>query len=76
MTPADHGGKFDFIRWAGLDTSNGYIFYTDGSVRDIFKAYIKVLLEHVNQFTGVRRPRVRLRWPSLIQFPLIGCTEG
>ncbi|KAK4051914.1 hypothetical protein OIV83_002619 [Microbotryomycetes sp. JL201] len=48
-----HGGKYDFIRWAGLDTSNGYQFYTDYGVRDMFKAYIRVILEHVNQFTGV-----------------------
>ncbi|KAM0788312.1 hypothetical protein ACM66B_001455 [Microbotryomycetes sp. NB124-2] len=48
-----HGGKYDFIRWAGLDTSNGYQFYTDYGVRDMFKSYIRVILEHVNQFTGV-----------------------
>ncbi|KAK4058341.1 hypothetical protein OIO90_000499 [Microbotryomycetes sp. JL221] len=48
-----HGGKYDFIRWAGLDTSNGYQFYTDYGVRDMFKSYIRTMLEHVNQFTGV-----------------------
>lgn len=59
---ADHGGKYDFIRWAGGNTGNGYSFYTNEAVIKLFKDYISVLLNHVNQYTGVRlRPR-SLAW--------------
>ncbi|KAI5481657.1 mannan endo-1,4-beta-mannosidase, glycoside hydrolase family 5 protein [Pseudohyphozyma bogoriensis] len=47
-----HGGKYDFIGWAGLDTSDGSQFYTSAATK-IFKQYISVLLNHVNTFTGV-----------------------
>ncbi|GAA5904420.1 hypothetical protein JCM6882_008905 [Rhodosporidiobolus microsporus] len=48
-----HGGKYDFIGWAGGDTSDGTQFYTNSKVITIFKDYIKVLLNHVNTYTGV-----------------------
>ncbi|BGO96958.1 hypothetical protein NBRC10513v2_002556 [Rhodotorula toruloides] len=47
------GGKYDFIGWAGADTSDGSQFYTNSAVIELFKGYIKVLLTHVNQYTGV-----------------------
>ncbi|GAA6014735.1 hypothetical protein JCM8202_001643 [Rhodotorula sphaerocarpa] len=49
-----HGGKYDFIRWAGADTSDGSQFYWNSDVVKIFKDYISVLLNHKNQFTGVK----------------------
>ncbi|KAM0754756.1 glycoside hydrolase [Meredithblackwellia eburnea MCA 4105] len=48
-----HGGKYDFIGWAGLSKSDGNQFYTSSAVVKIFKAYISVLLNHVNTYTGV-----------------------
>ncbi|GAA5823456.1 hypothetical protein JCM3770_006043 [Rhodotorula araucariae] len=48
-----HGGKYDFIGWAGADTSDASQFYYNNDVIDIFKGYISVLLNHVNIYTGV-----------------------
>ncbi|KAL8286423.1 hypothetical protein RQP46_004440 [Phenoliferia psychrophenolica] len=48
-----HGGKFDFIGWAGLSKSDGSQFYYSSNVIQIFKNYISVLLNHVNAYTGV-----------------------
>ena len=31
--PVDHGGKFDFIGWAGLSKSDPWAFYTSDAVR-------------------------------------------
>ncbi|KAG0654464.1 hypothetical protein C6P46_001629 [Rhodotorula mucilaginosa] len=49
-----HGGKYDFIGWAGADTSDGSQFYYNSNVIKIFKDYITVLLSHTNQYTGVK----------------------
>ncbi|GAA5975744.1 hypothetical protein JCM10908_005267 [Rhodotorula pacifica] len=49
-----HGGKYDFIGWAGADTSDASQFYYNDDVVQIFKDYITVLLNHTNQYTGVR----------------------
>ncbi|GAA5858364.1 hypothetical protein JCM1840_001167 [Sporobolomyces johnsonii] len=49
-----HGGKYDFIGWAGLDTSDASQFYYSSDVVQIFKDYIAVLLNHTNAYTGVR----------------------
>ncbi|GAA5869600.1 hypothetical protein JCM3774_005491 [Rhodotorula dairenensis] len=49
-----HGGKYDFIGWAGADTSDGSQFYYNSKVVKIFKDYITVLLSHKNQYTGVK----------------------
>ncbi|BGP38816.1 hypothetical protein JCM10449v2_002754 [Rhodotorula kratochvilovae] len=48
-----HGGKYDFIGWAGADTSDGSQFYYNKDVIKLFKGYISVLLNHVNIYTGV-----------------------
>ncbi|TNY24545.1 glycoside hydrolase superfamily [Rhodotorula diobovata] len=48
-----HGGKYDFIGWAGADTSDASQFYWNDDVIKIFKGYISVLLNHVNTYTGV-----------------------
>lgn len=55
-----HGGKYTFLRWAGFDLT-GYDptnpevmqFYTNQTIIDDFKNYIKVILTHTNQFTGL-----------------------
>ncbi|KAI1345183.1 glycoside hydrolase superfamily [Xylariaceae sp. FL0016] len=55
-----HGGKYDFLRWAGLnltmanDQNNPQIqqFYTNATIVGIFKDYIKTLLTHTNQYNG------------------------
>ncbi|GAA5828292.1 hypothetical protein JCM11251_006183 [Rhodosporidiobolus azoricus] len=48
-----HGGKYDFIRWAGADTNDGSQFYYNSNVIKIFKDFISVLLNHKNTYTGV-----------------------
>ncbi|CEQ41442.1 SPOSA6832_03175 [Sporobolomyces salmonicolor] len=48
----DHGGKYDFIGWAGLDTSDASQFYYSSDVVQIFKDYIAVLLNHTNVYTA------------------------
>jgi len=45
-----HGGKHDFTDWRKLDESR---FYTDATVIADFKNYIRELLTHSNQYTGV-----------------------
>ncbi|KAI5480356.1 glycoside hydrolase family 5 protein [Pseudohyphozyma bogoriensis] len=52
ITLTDHGGKYDFIGWAGLNTSDGNNFYAEKTTT-IFKSYISTLLTHKNQFTGL-----------------------
>ncbi|GAA5898520.1 uncharacterized protein JCM6883_003341 [Sporobolomyces salmoneus] len=49
-----HGGKYDFIGWAGKDTSDASQFYYSKSVVQMYKDYISVILNHVNKYTGVR----------------------
>ncbi|GAA5976429.1 hypothetical protein JCM5350_001687 [Sporobolomyces pararoseus] len=49
-----HGGKYDFIGWAGKDTSDASQFYNSKSVVQMYKDYISVVLNHVNAYTGVR----------------------
>lgn len=74
---ADHGGKYDFISWAGLDTSDGYQFYTSSAVKKIFKDYIKVLLTHVNQYTGVSRSSLPISCLEPDRSVLVtGCAQG
>ncbi|KAL8277497.1 hypothetical protein RQP46_010127 [Phenoliferia psychrophenolica] len=53
MVGPNHGGKFDFIGWAGLSKSNPSLFYSSSTVITLFKAYISILLNHVNIYTGV-----------------------
>ncbi|KAF2463129.1 glycoside hydrolase [Lindgomyces ingoldianus] len=55
-----HGGKFVFLRWRGIDIgSSGNIdpkvqaFYTNRTIIDDFKNYIKVILTHRNQYTNL-----------------------
>ncbi|KPV76197.1 glycoside hydrolase family 5 protein [Rhodotorula graminis WP1] len=48
-----HGGKYDFIGWAGADTNDASQFYYNDDVISLFKGYISVLLNHVNAYTGV-----------------------
>ncbi|GAA5938373.1 uncharacterized protein JCM15063_000718 [Sporobolomyces koalae] len=49
-----HGGKYDFIGWAGKDTSDPSQFYNSKTVVQMYKDYISVVLNHVNAYTGVR----------------------
>ncbi|KAI3396672.1 hypothetical protein diail_11780 [Diaporthe ilicicola] len=56
-----HGGKYNFLRWAGLnltqaaDANNPLIqqFYTNATIVDSFKGYIHTLLTHVNPLTNL-----------------------
>ncbi|KAI0271554.1 glycoside hydrolase superfamily [Gloeopeniophorella convolvens] len=58
-----HGGKYQFIGWAGIPFQGtgsditpdgvGAYFYNTTSIVDSFKRYITHHLNHVNQFTGV-----------------------
>ncbi|EGG03246.1 family 5 glycoside hydrolase [Melampsora larici-populina 98AG31] len=51
-----HGGKYDFLEWEGINSADRDAeqhFYTNRKVIDSFKAYIKVILNHVNQYTGI-----------------------
>jgi mannan endo-1,4-beta-mannosidase len=56
-----HGGKYDFLRWAGFnltqsrDSSNPLIqqFYTNATIIKMFKNYIYELVTHVNPYTGL-----------------------
>ena len=58
-----HGGKYDFLRFRGINvsTADGFSvvdpeiiqFYTNRTIIDDFKNYIKHLLTHVNPYTGL-----------------------
>lgn len=56
-----HGGKYDFLRWAGLnltqaaDANNPLIqqFYTNATIVGTFKEYVRTLLTHVNPHTNL-----------------------
>lgn len=56
-----HGGKYDFLRWAGFnltqsaDANNPLIqqFYTNATIVDTFKEYIRTLLTHLNPLTNL-----------------------
>ncbi|KAI1175093.1 glycoside hydrolase superfamily [Nemania sp. FL0916] len=56
-----HGGKYNFLRWAGFnltqtnDSTNPEImqFYTNATIVAPFKEYIKTLVTHKNQYTGL-----------------------
>jgi len=46
-----HGGRETFVKWRGLTDYND--FYHNREVVEDFKAYIEVLLNRVNSYTGV-----------------------
>ncbi|KAI1499157.1 glycoside hydrolase superfamily [Biscogniauxia marginata] len=56
-----HGGKYNFLRWAGFDltmardSNNPQIqqFYTNVTIVDTFKGYIKTLLAHRNKYNNL-----------------------
>ncbi|KAI0009761.1 glycoside hydrolase family 5 protein [Xylariaceae sp. FL0662B] len=56
-----HGGKYDFLRWAGFDltqardSGNAQIqqFYTNASIVGAFKDYVATLLMHRNPHNGL-----------------------
>ncbi|KAI0428872.1 glycoside hydrolase superfamily [Xylaria sp. FL1042] len=56
-----HGGKYNFLRWAGFDltqtadSTNPEIqqFYTNATIVATFKDYIKTLLTHRNQYNNL-----------------------
>ncbi|KAK3938941.1 glycoside hydrolase superfamily [Diplogelasinospora grovesii] len=56
-----HGGKYNFLRWAGFnltqtaDSNNPLVmhFYTNGTIIDMFKGYIRTLVTHVNPYTNL-----------------------
>ncbi|GLV59241.1 hypothetical protein KDH_60680 [Dictyobacter sp. S3.2.2.5] len=45
-----HGGKHNFTDWRGVNEDQ---FYADSQVVDDFKQYISMLLNHVNNYTGI-----------------------
>ncbi|KAI0910607.1 glycoside hydrolase superfamily [Ustulina deusta] len=56
-----HGGKYNFLRWAGFDltqakdSNNPEIqqFYTNATIVSTFRDYIKTLLTHRNQYNNL-----------------------
>jgi len=57
-----HGGKFDFLRFRGLNVSSANTsvvppevmqFYTNATIVQDFKNYIQHLISHVNPYTGL-----------------------
>ncbi|MBB3113708.1 mannan endo-1,4-beta-mannosidase [Paenibacillus phyllosphaerae] len=46
-----HGGRKTFAQWRGLDDADA--FYTDEQVIADFEAYITVLLNRINSYTGI-----------------------
>ena len=57
-----HGGKFNFLRWRGINISSETSetqdplvqqFYTNETIIGDFKRYIEHLLTHVNPYTGL-----------------------
>ncbi|KAF2255757.1 glycoside hydrolase family 5 protein [Trematosphaeria pertusa] len=54
-----HGGKFVFLRWRGIDVPSQNLdervqqFYTNRTIIEDFKNYIKIILTHRNQFTNL-----------------------
>ena len=57
-----HGGKFSFLRFRGIDVNataeqplNADVqkFYTDRTIVNDFKKYLKYLITHVNPYTGL-----------------------
>ncbi|KAI0505245.1 glycoside hydrolase superfamily [Xylaria bambusicola] len=56
-----HGGKYNFLRWAGFDltkdkdSNNPQIqqFYTNATIVSVFKDFIKTLLSHRNQYNNL-----------------------
>lgn len=56
-----HGGKYNFLRWAGFNltqtsgASNPLVqqFYTNTTIVEAFKGYIRTLLTHVNVYTNL-----------------------
>lgn len=56
-----HGGKYDFLRWAGFnltqtsDANSPLVqqFYTNATIVEAFKGYVRTLLTHVNAYTNI-----------------------
>lgn len=57
-----HGGKFNFLRWRGINISSAtdetqsplvQEFYNNPTIVNDFKNYIKHLITHVNPYTGL-----------------------
>jgi mannan endo-1,4-beta-mannosidase len=54
-----HGGKYNFLRWRGININQSensprvLEFYTNRQVINDFKYYIKILMTHKNQYTGL-----------------------
>jgi hypothetical protein len=49
---SDYGGASQYLKWAGIDPANHDQFYTDGTVRTLYKNYINHILTHKNTLTG------------------------
>ena len=46
--------QYTFLRWRGVSQDNyGEQFYYNSQVIEDFKAYIRVIMTHVNRYTGV-----------------------
>ncbi|KAF2842407.1 glycoside hydrolase family 5 protein [Patellaria atrata CBS 101060] len=55
-----HGGRYNFLRWRGINVRTTLPtdpavmqFYTNRTIVDDFKEYIRTLLTHVNPYTGL-----------------------
>lgn len=56
-----HGGKYNFLRWAGFNLTqtsdaNSLLvqqFYTNATIIEAFKSYMRTLLTHVNAYTNI-----------------------
>ncbi|KAI6093838.1 glycoside hydrolase family 5 protein [Hypoxylon rubiginosum] len=56
-----HGGKYNFLRWGGFDLNKNrdennplvQQFYTNSTIIDLFKDYIKTIITHRNQYTNL-----------------------
>lgn len=56
-----HGGKYNFLRWAGFnltqtsDANSPLVqqFYTNATIVESFKGYVRTLLTHVNAYTNI-----------------------
>jgi len=70
-----HGGKYDFLRFRGINinTTAGYSkvdplvlqFYTNATIIQDFKNYIKHLITHKNQYTGLTYAEEYVHYISL-----------
>ncbi|KAH9473518.1 hypothetical protein MJO28_000652 [Puccinia striiformis f. sp. tritici] len=76
-----HGGKYTFLKWEGINTTDADAesnFYRNEDVIDTFKAYIEVILTHINQYTGIayRDDPTILAWETGNELGAFDLEEG